>query len=34
MMEKFTGKKEKWINKGIDKPYVADSLINSTTCHT
>ena len=21
-------------NKGTDKPYVADSLINSTTCHT
>ena len=21
-------------NKGTDKPYVADSLIHSTTCHT
>ena len=28
------GKKEKWTNKGTDKPYVADSLIHSTTCHT
>ena len=26
MMEKFIGKKEKWTNKGTDKPYVADSL--------
>ena len=30
MMEKFIGKKEKWTNKGTDKPYVADSLI---PCH-
>ena len=27
MMEKIIGKKEKWTNKGTDKPYVADSLI-------
>ena len=26
MMEKFIGKKEKWINKGTDKEYVADSF--------
>ena len=26
MMEKFIGKKEKWINKGTDKQYVADSF--------
>ena len=25
---------ETWTNKGTDKPYVADSLIHSTTCHT
>ena len=24
MMEKFIRKKEKWTNKGTDKPYVAD----------
>ena len=34
MMEKFIGKKEKWTNTGTDKPYVADSLIHSTTFHT
>ena len=34
MMEKFIGKKEKWTNKRTDKPYVANSLIHSTTCHT
>ena len=34
MMEKFVRKKEKWINQGTDKPYVADSFIHSTTCHT
>ena len=28
------GKKEKWTNKGTDKPYVADSLIHGTTCYT
>ena len=33
-MGKNTGKKEKLTNKGTDKPYVTDSLINSTTCHT
>ena len=33
MMGKIIGKKEKWINKGTDKPYVADSLLHSTTCH-
>ena len=33
MMEKITGKKEKWINKGNDKQYVAVSLIHSTTYH-
>ena len=27
------GKKLKWTNKGTDKPYVADSIIHSTTCH-
>ena len=26
-------KKEKWINKETDKPYLADSLIHNTTCH-
>ena len=33
--EIFDGKreKEKWINKGTEKQYVADSLIHSTTCH-
>ena len=30
-MEKIVGKKG---NKGTDKPYVADSFIHSTTCHT
>ena len=34
MMEKFVRKKEKWINIATVKPYVADSLIHSTTCHT
>ena len=29
MMEKFIGKKEKWINKGTDKQYVADSLLHN-----
>ena len=33
MMEKFIGKKEKWTNKGIDKQWVAVSLIHSTTKH-
>ena len=28
------GKKEKWTNKGTVKPYVADPLIHSITCHT
>ena len=32
--ENFVKAKEKWTNKGTDKPYVADSLIHSTTCHT
>ena len=32
MMEK-NGKKEKWINKGTDKQYVAGSFIHSTTYH-
>ena len=32
--ENFVREKEKWTNKGTDKPYVADSLIHSTTCHT
>ena len=31
MMEKCIVKKEKWTNKGTDKPYVADSLIHSTS---
>ena len=26
-MENFIGKKEKWTNKGTDKPYVADSFL-------
>ena len=26
-------KKEKWINKGTDKQYVAKFFIHSTTCH-
>ena len=34
MMEKNIGKKEKWTNKGTDKPYLADSLLHSTTCHS
>ena len=34
MIEKFNGKKDKWTNKGTNKPYVAGSLIHSTTCHT
>ena len=34
MMEKIVKKKEKRTNKGTDKPYVADSFIHSTTCHT
>ena len=25
--------KDKWTNIGTDQQYVADSLINSTTCH-
>ena len=32
--ENFNKEKEKWTNKGTDKPYVADSLIHSTTCNT
>ena len=32
--ESFVREKEKWTNKGTDKPYVADSLIHSITCHT
>ena len=34
MIEKFTGKQEKWTNLGTDMLYVADSLIHSTTCPT
>ena len=34
MMENFIGKKEKCTNKGTDKQYVADSLLQSTTCQT
>ena len=33
-MKKKCWKERKWTNKGTDKPYVADSLIHSTTCHT
>ena len=33
MMEKNHWNEKKWTNKGTDKPYVADSLIHSTTCH-
>ena len=31
--ENFVREKEKWTNKGTDKPYVADFLLHSTTCH-
>ena len=31
--ENFVREKEKWINEGTDKQYVADSLLHSTTCH-
>ena len=31
VIENFVREKEKWTNKGTDKPYVADSLIYSTT---
>ena len=34
MMENFTGKKEKWTNKGTDKQYITDSLLHCTSCHT
>ena len=33
-MEKLFDRKKKWTNKVTDKPYVADSFIHSTTCHT
>ena len=33
LTEIFVREKEKWINKGTDKQYVADSLLHSTTCH-
>ena len=32
--ENFVREKEKQTNKGTDKPYVADSFIHFTTCHT
>ena len=31
--ENFVREKEKWTNKRTDEKYVADSLIDSTTCH-
>ena len=31
--ENFVREKEKVTNKGTDKQYMADSLIQSTTCH-
>ena len=31
--EFFLREKEKWTNKGTDRQYVADSLIDSTTVH-
>ena len=31
MMEKFLGEREKWINKGNDKPEIVDSQIHNTT---
>ena len=33
VIENFVREKEKWTNKETDKPYVADSLIHSTTVH-
>ena len=32
--KKNVGKKEKRTNKETDKPYVANSFLHSTTCHT
>ena len=34
LTENLVREKEKWTNKGTDKPYVADSLIHSTNCYT
>ena len=31
---KICWKERKWTNERTDKPYVADSLLHSTTCHT
>ena len=31
MMEKIIGYREKWINKGNDKPGIVDSHIHNTT---
>ena len=33
VIENFVREKEKQINEGTDKQYVADSLIHSTTVH-
>ena len=33
LTEIFVREKEKTTNKGTDKQYVADSLLQSTTCH-
>ena len=30
----FTGEKEKWTNKGNDKPEEAESLLHDTSSHT
>ena len=34
LTENFVREKEKWTNKGTDKPYVADSLTHITKCYT
>ena len=34
LTENFVREKEKWTNKGTDKPLVADFLIYSTNCYT
>ena len=33
MTEIFIGEKEKWVNKGTDKQYVAVPLLHNTTNH-
>ena len=34
LTENFVRDKEKWTNKGTDKPYVADSLTHITMCYS